>query len=152
VVSTDVYRPAAIDQLARVAADVGVDCHPSTTRDKPVAIARSALQAARKGFYDVLIVDTAGRLGIDDKMMKEISALHGELKPVETLFVVDAMTGQDAANTAKAFGDALELTGVVITKVDGDARGGAALSVRQVTGRPIKFLGVGEKLEALEPF
>ncbi|HLQ85518.1 MAG TPA: signal recognition particle protein [Salinisphaeraceae bacterium] len=152
VVSTDVYRPAAIDQLARVAADVGVDCHPSTTRDKPVAIARSALQAARKGFYDVLIVDTAGRLGIDDKMMREISALHGELKPVETLFVVDAMTGQDAANTAKAFGDALELTGVVITKVDGDARGGAALSVRQVTGRPIKFLGVGEKLEALEPF
>lgn len=152
VVSTDVYRPAAIDQLARVASEVGVDCHPSTTKEKPVAIARSALQAARKGFYDVLIVDTAGRLGIDETMMKEISALHEAVTPVETLFVVDSMTGQDAANTAKAFGDALDLTGVVLTKVDGDARGGAALSVRQITGKPIKFLGVGEKLEALEPF
>ena len=152
VVSTDVYRPAAIDQLARVASEVGVDCHPSTTKDKPVAIANSALKAARKGFYDVLIVDTAGRLGIDEAMMKEISALHEAVAPVETLFVVDSMTGQDAANTAKAFGDALDLTGVVLTKVDGDARGGAALSVRQVTGKPIKFLGVGEKLEALEPF
>jgi len=152
VVSADVYRPAAIDQLARVAGDVGVDCHPSTSKDKPVAIAKSALQAARKGFYDVLIGDTAGRLGIDEAMMAEISALHGVVEPVETLFVVDAMTGQDAANTGKAFGDALPLTGVVLTKVDGDARGGAALSVRQITGKPIKFLGVGEKLDALEPF
>src|SRR5699024_5306207 len=152
VVSADVYRPAAIDQLARVAGDVGVDCHPSSSNDKPVAIAKSALQAARKGFDDVLIVDTAGRLGIDEAMMAEIAALHGALDPVETLFVVDAMTGQDAAKTAKAFGDALPLTGVVLTKVDGDARGGAALSVRQITGKPIKFLGVGEKLDALEPF
>ncbi|MES1951783.1 signal recognition particle protein [Salinisphaera sp. S4-8] len=152
VVSTDVYRPAAIDQLARVASDVGVDFHPSQSSDKPIKIAQSAMEAARKGFYDVLIVDTAGRLGIDDKMMAEISGLNEALKPAETLFVVDAMTGQDAANTAKAFGDALPLTGVVLTKVDGDARGGAALSVRQITGKPIKFLGVGEKLEALEPF
>jgi signal recognition particle subunit SRP54 len=152
VVSTDVYRPAAIDQLARVANDVGVDFHPSQSSDKPLKIAQSAMDAARKGFYDVLIVDTAGRLGIDDKMMAEISALNEALNPAETLFVVDAMTGQDAANTAKAFGDALPLTGVVLTKVDGDARGGAALSVRQITGKPIKFLGVGEKLEALEPF
>ncbi|MES1945874.1 signal recognition particle protein [Salinisphaera sp. C84B14] len=152
VVSTDVYRPAAIDQLARVAHDVGVDFHPSQSSDKPLKIAQSAMEAARKGFYDVLIVDTAGRLGIDDKMMAEISALNEALTPAETLFVVDAMTGQDAANTAKAFGDALPLTGVVLTKVDGDARGGAALSVRQITGKPIKFLGVGEKLEALEPF
>ena len=114
--------------------------------------AATCREAARKGFYDVLIVDTAGRLGIDDKMMAEISGLNDALKPAETLFVVDAMTGQDAANTAKAFGDALPLTGVVLTKVDGDARGGAALSVRQITGKPIKFLGVGEKLEALEPF
>jgi signal recognition particle subunit SRP54 len=152
VVSTDVYRPAAIDQLARVANDVGVDFHPSQSSDKPLKIAQSAMDAARKGFYDVLIVDTAGRLGIDDKMMAEISALNEALNPAETLFVVDAMTGQDAANTAKAFGDALPLTGVVLTKVDGDARGGAALSVRQITGKPIKFLGVGEKLEAIEPF
>jgi signal recognition particle subunit SRP54 len=152
VVSTDIYRPAAIDQLERVAADVGVDFHPSSTSDKPLAIAAGALSAARKGLYDVLIVDTAGRLGIDAKMMAEISDLNKALEPIETLFVVDAMTGQDAANTAKAFGDALPLTGVVLTKVDGDARGGAALSVRQITGRPIKFLGTGEKLEALEPF
>ncbi len=152
VVSTDIYLPAAIDQLARVAADVGVDFHPSSTSDKPLAIAAGALSAARKGLYDVLIVDTAGRLGIDAKMMAEISDLNKALEPIETLFVVDAMTGQDAANTAKAFGDALPLTGVVLTKVDGDARGGAALSVRQITGRPIKFLGTGEKLEALEPF
>jgi len=152
VVSTDVYRPAAIDQLERVAGDVDVSFHPSQSSDKPLAIAKSALAAARKGFYDVLIVDTAGRLGIDDKMMAEISGLNEALNPTETLFVVDAMTGQDAANTAKAFGDALPLSGVVLTKVDGDARGGAALSVRQVTGKPIKFLGVGEKLEALEPF
>ncbi|ROO29038.1 signal recognition particle [Salinisphaera orenii MK-B5] len=152
VVSTDVYRPAAIDQLERVASDVGADFHPSASTDKPQAIAKSALEAARRGFYDVLIVDTAGRLGIDEAMMAEISGLNETLKPAETLFVVDAMTGQDAANTAKAFGDALPLTGVVLTKVDGDARGGAALSVRQITGRPIKFLGTGEKLEALEPF
>lgn len=152
VVSVDVYRPAAIDQLARVASDVGVDCHPSSSTEKPVAIARDALKAARKGFYDVLIVDTAGRLGIDEAMMAEISALHGAVEPIETLFVVDAMTGQDAANTARAFGEALPLTGVVLTKVDGDARGGAALSVRQITGKPVKFLGVGEKLDALEPF
>src|SRR5699024_2159444 len=116
VVSADVYRPAAIDQLARVATEVGVECHPSTSREKPVDIARSALAAARKGFYDVLIVDTAGRLGIDEAMMAEIKALHGAVEPIETLFVVDAMTGQDAANTAKAFGDALPLTGVVLTK------------------------------------
>ncbi|AWN17656.1 signal recognition particle protein [Salinisphaera sp. LB1] len=152
VVSADVYRPAAIDQLERVASDVGVDFHPSSSGDKPVKIAKSALDAARKGFYDVLIVDTAGRLGIDEKMMAEVRALHDTLDPIETLFVVDSMTGQDAANTAKAFGDALPLTGVVLTKVDGDARGGAALSVRQITGKPIKFLGTGEKLDALEPF
>ncbi len=152
VVSTDVYRPAAIDQLEKVASDVGVDFHPSESKQKPKKIAVEARDAARKGLYDVLIVDTAGRLGIDDAMMAEISSLHETLAPVETLFVVDAMTGQDAANTAKAFGDALPLTGVILTKVDGDARGGAALSVRQITGRPIKFMGTGEKLDALEPF
>lgn len=152
VVSADVYRPAAIDQLERVAADVGVDFHPSSSTDKPKKIAKSAFEAARKGFYDVLIVDTAGRLGIDEKMMAEVRELHDTLDPIETLFVVDSMTGQDAANTAKAFGDALPLTGVVLTKVDGDARGGAALSVRQITGKPIKFLGTGEKLDGLEPF
>jgi len=152
VVSTDIYRPAAIDQLKRVAADVEVEFFPSQTTDKPVKIAKAAVEAARKGFYDVLIVDTAGRLGIDEKMMTEVRELHEALSPIETLFVVDSMTGQDAANTAKAFGDALPLTGVVLTKVDGDARGGAALSVRQITGKPIKFLGTGEKLEALEPF
>lgn len=152
VVSCDVYRPAAIEQLKRVAADVGADFHPSTVDEKPVAIAKSALAAARKGFHDVLIVDTAGRLGIDQAMMDEISALHKTLNPIETLFVVDAMTGQDAARTAAAFGDALPLTGVILTKIDGDARGGAALSVRQVTGKPIKFMGAGEKLDALEVF
>lgn len=152
VVSCDVYRPAAIEQLKRVAADVGVDFYPSTTAEKPVAIAQSALAAARKGFHDVLIVDTAGRLGVDQAMMDEIAALHKTLNPVETLFVVDAMTGQDAARTAAAFGDTLPLTGVILTKIDGDARGGAALSVRQVTGKPIKFMGAGEKLDALEVF
>ena len=152
VVSTDVYRPAAIDQLERVAGDVDVGFHPSASTDKPAKIAKSALEAARKGFYDVLIVDTAGRLGIDEKMMGEVRELHDVLDPIETLFVVDSMTGQDAANTAKAFGDALPLTGVVLTKVDGDARGGAALSVREITGKPIKFLGTGEKLDGLEPF
>ena len=152
VVSTDVYRPAAIDQLERVASDVDVGFHPSASTDKPAKIAKSALEAARKGFYDVLIVDTAGRLAVDEAMMAEIKELHGAIKPIETLFVVDAMTGQDAANTAKAFNDALPLTGVILTKADGDARGGAALSVRHITGKPIKFIGMGEKVDALEPF
>lgn len=152
VVSCDVYRPAAIDQLENVAGQVGVDFHPASGDDKPDSIAREALEHARKNFHDVLIVDTAGRLGIDAGMMDEIGRLHEALDPAETLFVVDAMTGQDAARTAAAFGEALPLTGVILTKVDGDARGGAALSVRHVTGRPIKFLGVGEKLDALEPF
>ncbi len=151
-VSCDVYRPAAIDQLERVSDEVGAEFFPSRAEDEPVAIARAALNAARKGFKDVLIVDTAGRLGIDEAMMDEIGRLHAALDPVETLFVVDAMTGQDAARTAAAFGEALPLTGVVLTKVDGDARGGAALSARQVTGKPIKFLGTGEKLDALESF
>jgi signal recognition particle subunit SRP54 len=152
VASCDVYRPAAIDQLESVAGQVGVDFFPARSDREPEAIARDALEQARKSFYDVLIVDTAGRLGIDAEMMDEISRLHAVLTPVETLFVVDAMTGQDAARTAAAFGETLPLTGVILTKVDGDARGGAALSVRHVTGRPIKFLGAGEKLDALEPF
>lgn len=152
VVSCDVYRPAAIEQLRTLAGQVDVLFHPASTDDQPVDIARSALDAARRAFADVLLVDTAGRLHIDEAMMAEISALHEALDPVETLFVVDAMTGQDAATTAKAFADALPLTGVVLTKVDGDARGGAALSVRYVTGRPIKFIGAGEKTDALEPF
>ena len=152
VTSCDVYRPAAIGQLETVAGQVDADFYPSEGREKPVDIALRALERARKEFKDVLIVDTAGRLGIDQAMMDEIQALHAAVNPAETLFVVDAMTGQDAANTAKAFGDALPLTGVVLTKVDGDSRGGAALSVRHITGKPIKFLGVGEKLEALEPF
>ncbi len=152
VVSADVYRPAAIDQLETLATEVKAEFFPSSTDQQPLAIARSAIAAARKGYYDVLIVDTAGRLHIDQGMMAEIQALHAELDPVETLFVVDAMTGQDAANTAKAFDDALPLTGIVLTKTDGDARGGAALSIRQITGKPIKFLGVGEKTSALEPF
>ncbi|QMV15377.1 signal recognition particle protein [Vibrio spartinae] len=152
VVSADVYRPAAIKQLETLASDIGVDFFPSSADQKPIDIALAAIDQARKQFYDVLIVDTAGRLAIDEEMMSEIQDLHRAVNPVETLFVVDAMTGQDAANTAKAFGDALPLTGVVLTKVDGDARGGAALSVRYVTGKPIKFLGVGEKTDALEPF
>jgi signal recognition particle subunit SRP54 len=152
VVSADVYRPAAIEQLKTLAGEVEVEFFPSSPDQKPLAIARSAIAAARKGFADVLIVDTAGRLHIDTEMMGEIQALHAELNPVETLFVVDAMTGQDAANTAKAFNDALPLTGVILTKTDGDARGGAALSIRQITGKPIKFLGVGEKTTALEAF
>ncbi len=151
-VSCDVYRPAAIAQLKTVSEQVGVDFFPSQPDQKPVEIARAALDWARKHYHDVLIVDTAGRLGIDEAMMQEIAALHAELKPAETLFVVDAMLGQDAVNTAKAFNDALPLTGVVLTKLDGDARGGAALSVRHITGRPIKFVGVGEKLDGLEPF
>jgi len=152
VVSADVYRPAAIEQLRTVAEQVKVDWLPSDTAQKPEDIARAALDHAKRHHYDVLIVDTAGRLGIDEAMMREIQALHGLLKPVETLFVVDAMQGQDAVNVAKAFADALPLTGVVLTKLDGDARGGAALSVRHVTGKPLKFVGVSEKLDGLEPF
>ncbi|GAB7541822.1 MULTISPECIES: signal recognition particle protein [unclassified Cupriavidus] len=151
-VSCDVYRPAAIAQLKTVSEQVGADFFPSQPDQNPVDIARAAVDWARKHYHDVLIVDTAGRLGIDEAMMKEIAALHAEIKPVETLFVVDAMLGQDAVNTARAFNDALPLTGVVLTKLDGDARGGAALSVRHITGRPIKFVGVGEKLDGLEPF
>jgi signal recognition particle subunit SRP54 len=152
VVSADVYRPAAIKQLEALASDIGVEFFASDASQMPTAIADAALREARKQFVDVLLVDTAGRLAIDQQMMEEIAALHGQLAPVETLFVVDAMTGQDAANTAKAFNDALPLTGVVLTKADGDARGGAALSVRHITGKPIKFIGVGEKTDALEPF
>lgn len=152
VVSADVYRPAAIAQLERLAADVDVEFFPSSIDQKPVDIANAAIDYARKKFIDVVLVDTAGRLAIDEAMMAEIKALHAAIKPIETLFVVDAMTGQDAANTAKAFGEALPLTGVILTKVDGDARGGAALSIRHITGQPIKFLGVGEKNDALEPF
>ncbi len=152
VVSADVYRPAAIKQLETLANDIGVTFFPSDLSQKPVAIAEAAIKEAKLKFIDVVIVDTAGRLHIDSEMMDEIQALHAAIKPVETLFVVDAMTGQDAANTAKAFGEALPLTGVILTKVDGDARGGAALSVRAITGKPIKFIGMGEKSEALEPF
>lgn len=152
VVSCDVYRPAAIEQLKTVAAQAGVDFFPSSAADKPVEIASAAVDWAKKHYHDVLLVDTAGRLSIDEAMMKEIAELHSALSPIETLFVVDAMLGQDAINTAKAFSDALPLTGVVLTKLDGDARGGAALSVRHVTGKPIKFAGVGEKLAGLEAF
>ncbi|OOG22271.1 signal recognition particle protein [Thioalkalivibrio denitrificans] len=152
VVSCDVYRPAAIRQLETLAGEVGVECVPSNAGEDPVAIAGRALEHARRKFLDVLIVDTAGRLHVDADMMAEIQRLHTAVSPVETLFVVDSMTGQDAANTAKAFNDALPLTGVVLTKADGDARGGAALSVRHITGKPIKFLGMGEKTAALEPF
>ena len=152
LVSCDVYRPAAIEQLKTLAAQTGVDFFPSTPQDKPVEIAKAALDWARKHYHDVLLVDTAGRLHIDEQMMREIAALHAALKPAETLFIVDSMQGQDAVNVAKSFSDALPLTGVVLTKLDGDARGGAALSVRQVTGKPIKFAGVGEKLTGLEAF
>ena len=152
VVSADIYRPAAIRQLETLASDVGVAFHPSTADQDPVDIANGAIEAARKKHVDVVILDTAGRLHVDEQMMGEIRRLHAAVNPVETLFVVDSMTGQDAANTAKAFNDALPLTGVVLTKTDGDARGGAALSVRQITGKPIKFMGVGEKTDALEPF
>ena len=151
-VSCDVYRPAAIDQLRTLADQVGAGFIPSAPGDDPVAIASGALIEARRRFTDVLIVDTAGRLHIDEPMMGEIRGIHSAVSPVETLFVVDGMTGQDAAHTSKAFDAALPLTGVVLTKTDGDARGGAALSVRQVTGKPIKFLGVGEKTDALETF
>jgi signal recognition particle subunit SRP54 len=152
VVSADIYRPAAIEQLKTLAAEVGVEFFPSSADQDPVTIARNAVDAARKKYIDVVLIDTAGRLHIDEQMMKEIQRVHAAINPVETLFVVDSMTGQDAANTAKAFGDALPLTGVILTKTDGDARGGAALSVRHITGKPIKFLGVGEKSTALEPF
>jgi signal recognition particle subunit SRP54 len=152
LVSCDVYRPAAIDQLGTLAAQLGIDFYPATADQRPVAIAEGALDYARKHYYDVVIVDTAGRLTVNAAMMQEIRELHGSLKPVETFFVVDSMQGQDAANVAKGFGDALPLTGVILTKLDGDARGGAALSVRHVTGKPIKFAGVGEKLANLEPF
>ena len=152
VVSCDVYRPAAIEQLETLATQVDVLFHRSSSSDKPVAIARQAMDAARKQFVDVLLVDTAGRLHIDAEMMDEIRQLHAAVNPHETLFVVDSMTGQDAANTASAFNDALALTGVILTKTDGDARGGAALSVRQITGKPIKFVGTGEKTDALQPF
>ncbi len=150
--SCDVYRPAAIEQLKTLAAQVEVDFFPSAAGEQPAEIALAALDYARKHYHDVLIVDTAGRLAIDDAMMREIRDLHAALKPVETLFVVDSMQGQDAVNVAKAFADALPLTGVVLTKLDGDARGGAALSVRHVTGKPIKFAGVGEKLTGFEAF
>lgn len=153
VVSADVYRPAAMAQLKTLAEQVGVSyIEPPAADAKPEAIVQHALKAARVQHLDVLLIDTAGRLAVDDQMMAEIQQLHRVAKPVETLFVVDAMTGQDAANTAKAFGEALPLTGVVLTKADGDARGGAALSVRFITGQPIKFMGMGEKLDALEPF
>ena len=152
VVSADVYRPAAIDQLKTLAAQVGVEFFPSTPEEQPVAIAQAAVDWARRHYHDVVIVDTAGRLAIDEAMMAEIKALHGAVRPIETLFVVDSMQGQDAVNTARAFREALPLTGVVLTKLDGDARGGAALSVRQVTGAPIKFAGVAEKITGLEVF
>ncbi len=152
VVSADIYRPAAIAQLQTLAGQVGALFHPSDASQKPIAIVQSAIDDARKSFADVLIVDTAGRLAIDAAMMDEIKQLHAAIHPVETLFVVDSMTGQDAATTAKAFHDALPLTGVVLTKTDGDARGGAALSVRYITGKPIKFIGVGEKPEGLDVF
>ena len=152
VVSADVYRPAAIEQLKTLAGQVDVRFFPSDASQKPADIVRAAVEDAKKSFIDVLLVDTAGRLAIDEAMMEEIKALHAAVKPVETLFVVDAMTGQDAANTAKAFSEALPLTGVVLTKTDGDARGGAALSVRYITGRPIKFIGTGEKVDGLDVF
>jgi len=152
VVSADVYRPAAIQQLQALAGEVGATFFPSDPSQKPVKIARAAIKQAKKQFIDVVIIDTAGRLHVDSEMMGEIKQVHAAVEPIETLFVVDSMTGQDAANTARAFNDALPLTGVVLTKTDGDARGGAALSIRQITGKPIKFLGVGEKNEALELF
>jgi signal recognition particle subunit SRP54 len=152
VTSADIYRPAAIEQLATLAKTVGAEYYPSDPSQRPVDIALEAIQAAKNKVIDVVIIDTAGRLHIDADMMTEIKQLHEAINPVETLFVVDSMTGQDAANTAKAFNDALPLTGVVLTKADGDARGGAALSIRLITGKPIKFIGVGEKIDAIEPF
>ena len=152
VASCDIYRPAAIDQLETLAKEVGAVFYPSDITQDPVAIARAAVDHARRHMIDVVIIDTAGRLHIDEQMMDEIKRLHAALQPTETLFVVDSMTGQDAINTAKVFNDALPLTGVVLTKADGDARGGAALSIRHITGKPIKFIGMGEKTAALEPF
>ncbi|HEX4333295.1 MAG TPA: signal recognition particle protein [Usitatibacter sp.] len=152
LVSTDVYRPAAIDQLATIAKSLSIDLFPSDPSQKPVDIAAAALDHAKRHYYEVLIVDTAGRLAIDEQMMDEVRHLHAALDPIETLFVVDSMQGQDAVNVARAFNEALPLTGVVLTKLDGDARGGAALSVRHVTGKPIKFVGVSEKMDGLEPF
>jgi signal recognition particle subunit SRP54 len=152
VTSADVYRPAAIKQLETLAGEVEANFFPSTAEQDPVEIAKNAIEAAKKQFADVVIIDTAGRLAIDQDMMDEIRRIHGAINPIETLFVVDAMTGQDAANTAKAFHELLPLTGVILTKADGDARGGAALSIRHITGKPIKFMGMGEKTDALEPF
>ena len=152
LVSVDIYRPAAIKQLETVAAQAGADFFPASPEQNPVDIARAAVQWGKTHYHDVVIVDTAGRLGIDEAMMREIALLHSAINPIETLFVVDAMLGQDAVNTAKAFQDTLPLTGVILTKLDGDARGGAALSVRQVTGAPIKFAGIGEKLNGFEVF
>lgn len=152
VTSCDIYRPAAIEQLQTLARDIETDFYPSDSSQDPVKIAKNAIKEAKKQFMDVLIIDTAGRLHIDDAMMAEIKNLHKVANPVETLFVVDSMTGQDAANTAKAFHEALPLTGVILTKADGDARGGAALSIRDITAKPIKFMGVGEQISALEPF
>lgn len=152
VVSCDIYRPAAIEQLQRLAEQVGVSYYPSHASDNPLQIAKEALKAAKQQHQDVLLIDTAGRLHVDPTMMAEIQALHQAVTPIETLFVVDSMTGQDAANTARAFHAALPLTGIILSKTDGDARGGAALSIRHITGKPIKFLGTGEKVDALEPF
>jgi len=152
VVSADVYRPAAIKQLQMLADELSLEFFESDISQKPVDIAKNAIEAAKKKFLDVIIIDTAGRLHVDDEMMGEIKELHAAINPVETLFVVDSMTGQDAAITAKAFNDALPLTGIILTKADGDARGGAALSIRHITGKPIKFIGMGEKTDALEPF
>ena len=152
LVSTDVRRPAAMLQLERLAAQVSADYFPAKTQDRPADIARTALEEAKRGVYDVLIVDTAGRLHVDEELMAEVKEIDAAVSPNERLFVVDAMAGQDAVNAARAFGAALDLTGVILTKADGDARGGAALSVRQITGKPIVFVGVGEKTEALEPF
>jgi len=152
VASADVYRPAAIDQLKTLAAGLNVECFDSSPKDKPINIASETLDYAKKYLFDVVIFDTAGRLGIDEVMMKEIKQLHKTLMPIETLFVVDAMQGQDAVNTAKSFGEALPLTGVVLTKLDGDSRGGAALSVRYITDKPIKYIGVSEKTNGLEAF
>ena len=152
VASADVYRPAAIEQLKTLANEVDAHFFPSQSDQDPVEIAKQAVAQAKLQFVDVVIIDTAGRLHVDDDMMTEIKRIHEAINPIETLFTVDSMTGQDAANTAKAFNDALPLTGVILTKTDGDARGGAALSIRQITGKPIKFMGVGEKTEALEPF
>jgi len=152
VTSCDIYRPAAIQQLETLAKQIDATFYPSSSNEDPVTIAKNAIHAAKTKLIDVVIIDTAGRLHIDEEMMAEIKRLHEAIQPIETLFVVDSMTGQDAANTAKAFNEALPLTGVILTKTDGDARGGAALSIRRITGKPIKFLGIGEKIDALESF